>query len=133
MKKLYTWGLMLALFAASSCQDKFLNQQPIGAYNDATLLTPDGIRAGLTSAYSLLNGAGGTNTATPPSQPLFGTIRGGEAHKGSDNSDSGYMLQQQGFDVNTNNDGITSLFQYYYNGVDLKTCPGRTMPQTEQA
>ena len=105
MRKRYVLGLML-LLGTQSCNDQFLEQQPVGAYNDAVLQTPNGIKAGLIAAYSLLNGQGGTSTATPPSQLLFGTIRGGESHKGSDKSDSGYMLEQQGFEVTTNNTGI---------------------------
>lgn len=127
MRKRYVLGLML-LLGTQSCNDQFLEQQPVGAYNDAVLQTPNGIKAGLIAAYSLLNGQGGTSTATPPSQLLFGTIRGGESHKGSDNSDSGYMLEQQGFEVTTNNTGIAQLFQWYYNGVDRANTVLRNLP-----
>src|SRR6478609_3125700 len=129
MKKIYIWGLVLALLGAVSCKDNFLDQQPIGAYNDASVQTPAGIRAALVAAYSLLNGSGGTNTSTAPANLLFGTIRGGEAHKGSDNSDSGYMLEQQGFEVTTNNDGANTLFQYYYNASERANIVLRNLPK----
>ena len=116
MKNIYRIGLTLALFVAASCSDDFLVQKPIGAYSDDALLSPAGINGVLIGAYSMVNGQGGM--VTSPGQLLFGSIRGGEAHKGSAAGDQSHMLEVEGFSVGLNNASIATFFQFYYNAID---------------
>jgi hypothetical protein len=98
-----------------SCKDNFVEQQPIGSFPGSVLTTPDGISMALTGAYSALNGAGGM--ARGPGNILFGSIRGGEAHKGSTGGDQPQMIEIQKFAVNSGNSSVTSNFLFYYDAV----------------
>jgi hypothetical protein len=98
-----------------SCKDNFVEQQPIGSFPESVLNTPDGISMALTGAYSALNGAGGM--ARGPGNILFGSIRGGEAHKGSSSGDQPQMIEIQKFAVNAGNSSVNANFTFYYDAV----------------
>lgn len=114
MKNIYKIVFTLALCgSAVSCKQEFLEQQPIGAYADASLSTPAGVRSLLVGAYALLNGGGGM--VTEPMQQLFGSIRGGESHKGSTSGDQPQMLEIQRYEVGTGNSSAQSHFSFFFN------------------
>src|SRR3546814_6609811 len=96
MKKIhsviFTLIVCVTLF---SCKDDFIEQQPIGSFPESIITKPDGIKKALTGAYAPLNGA--SNLATGTGQFLFGSIRGGEANRGSDNGVHPQMSEIQRF------------------------------------
>ena len=130
MKKIhsviFTLAVCVTLF---SCKDNFVEQQPIGAFPESALTTPDGINMTLTAAYSALNGAGGM--ARGPGNILFGSIRGGEAHKGSTGGDQPQMIEIQKFAVNAGNSSVTENFVFYYDGVYRTNLVLANLPKVE--
>ncbi|WP_432710258.1 RagB/SusD family nutrient uptake outer membrane protein, partial [Pedobacter sp.] len=109
--------LALALCGSlTSCKDEFLEQQPVGAYSESVLNSREGINKTLIGAYSLLNGQN-DGMVTAPGQLLFGSIRGGEANKGSDLSDGASRLEFQRFEVSTGNESTESFFAFYFDAV----------------
>lgn len=116
MKKVYSVMLMLALCGTMlSCEEDFLEQPPVGAFSESILNTPAGINQALIGAYSPLNGA--SNMSRGPAQTLFGSVRGGEAHKGSSSGDQPQMIEIQKFAVTSGNSSVTEFFAFYYDAV----------------
>lgn len=118
MRKLNFKIYFLTAFGIScmlSCTTDFLEQDAIGAYSESTLATPKGVNQTLIGAYSLLNGVNGMSVG--PGQLLFGSIRGGEAHKGSATGDQPQMIEVQKFEVTGVNSSNQAFFQWQYNGV----------------
>lgn len=112
--KIYFLAVFVLSFLAS-CSPDFLEQDPIGAYSESTLATPKGVSQTLIGAYSLLNGSNGMSTG--PGQLLFGSIRGGEAHKGSATGDQPQMIEVQKYEVTGVNSSNQAFFQWYYNAI----------------
>lgn len=142
MKRIHAILLTLALCGSTvSCSEEFLDQQPVGAYNETALATPDGVNKLLIGAYSALNGTGAFITGTQPTGAVFGSIHGGEAHKGSNSVDNNTILEYSRFDVSTSNSNALSFFNHFYNAIYrcnlvLQTLPkvtaGLTEPQKNQ-
>ncbi len=117
MKKYFFIALILTVCTSIiSCKETFLEQQPIGSYSESSLNSSEGIQKTLIGAYSLLNGSNDGMT-TAPGQLLFGSIRGGEAHKGSDPGDQPQMFEFQRYDVSSGNSNNQAFFRFYYNAV----------------
>lgn len=99
-----------------SCnKETFLDQPPVGAFAEDVLSTPAGIRQALIGAYSTLNGVGAMGRG--PGQLLFGSIRGGEAHKGSSNGDQPQMIEIQKYGVTAGNSSVSDFFLFYYDAI----------------
>ena len=71
-----------AMMVAVSCSDEFLEIPPVGELAEAQLSSLAGLDAALIAAYSQVNGRG--NRLGSPSNWVWGSIRGGEANKGTD-------------------------------------------------
>ncbi|MBK9490744.1 MAG: RagB/SusD family nutrient uptake outer membrane protein [Haliscomenobacter sp.] len=80
-------GLSLAILAmiAFACKDSFLEVAPTGQLANAQLTTTKGIDAALITAYSQVNGR--FRRMASPSNWVWGSIRGGDANKGTDPGD----------------------------------------------
>jgi starch-binding outer membrane protein, SusD/RagB family len=74
----------MMMLVATSCED-FLEIPAIGSLSEAQLASLDGINAVLLSAYSQVNGR--NQRMASPSNWVWGSIRGGEANKGTDPGD----------------------------------------------
>ena len=120
---------VLGLAVMSSCSTDFLDQEAIGAYSEPALQTPQGVRQSLIGAYSLLNGSNGMTTG--PGQLLMGSIRGGEAHKGSATGDQPQMIEMQKFEVTGVNSSNQAFFQWFYNGVSRTNLTLKLLANTE--
>lgn len=68
-----------------ACSDSFLEVTPKGSLNQDLLNTTLGVERALIAAYSEVNGRG--NRMGSPSNWVWGSIRGGEANKGTDPGD----------------------------------------------
>jgi hypothetical protein len=116
MKKLYSGVIALSLMGASiSCSDDFLSQPPVGQYDVNTANSAAGVKGLLIGTYSLVNGSSGMTT--DPMQGLFGSIRGGEAHKGSVTGDQPQMIEVQRYEMTSGNSSDASFFQWQYSGI----------------
>jgi len=128
MKKIY--GIMLGLALSSSilvsCKESFIEQPPIGAYDETIYTTPDGINKALTGAYVMLRGS--IALTNSPLQPLFGSIHGGEALKGSSSGDQPAMIEVEKSEITIGNPNVQTLFSWYYQGISRCNTILRSIP-----
>lgn len=115
MKTNFIIAFLVVASITVSCKKTFLEQEAVGSFPEQSLSTPEGIKKALVGAYAPLNGRPGL--ATGPGQLLFGSIRGGEAHKGSISTDQIQMVEIQRFNVTAGNTSITTFFSHFYDAV----------------
>src|SRR5690606_32910547 len=106
-----------------------LEQLPIGSFPQSIITTPDGIKKALTGAYSSLNGS--ANLATGPGQFLFGSIRGGEANRGSGNGVQPQMSEIQKFSVNSSNSSVLLFFTHFGDAIARTNMVLKNLPLVE--
>lgn len=70
----------------NACKDDFLNQLPQGVYDLASLSNAKGVNGMLINAYATLDGQEGAQNGGA-SNWLWGSIRGGDAYKGTEPTD----------------------------------------------
>src|SRR4249920_188512 len=106
MKLKYSIPVVLFICCLTvSCSKNFLNKLPQGAVDSTALASKVGANVLLVGAYAALSGqdydanagnmqslGGGNAWACSPSNWLFGSVAGGEAHKGSDGGDQPPMI-----------------------------------------
>ena len=121
MKKL---GYLILLFTSAyifySCKKSFLDQQPYGTLNANVLANQKGVESLLISAYAALNGrmndVGGWESA--PSNWVYGSVAGGEAHKGSDATDQPDIIPIEKHIPSPNNNFFNVKWRAVYEGVN---------------
>jgi starch-binding outer membrane protein, SusD/RagB family len=88
MKKIKFTGIITATLLVSisiACKDSFLEVKPTGAIAVEQLSTKKGIEGALIASYSMLSGSG--SRMVHPWNWVWGSIRGGDANKGTDPGD----------------------------------------------
>ena len=122
--KISKFFLALAVvFVFFACKKSFLEVNPNGVLDEATLSSEKGINKLLLSAYAMLDGHdGGLNLGgewgSGGSNFLYGGIGGGEANKGSDPGDQGpNMTPVQRHDITSNNGATNDRWKAIYEGV----------------
>jgi tetratricopeptide (TPR) repeat protein len=78
-------SMLLLMLLPFACKDDFLEVAPTGVLSNAQLTSKKGIEAALISVYSQVNGR--NNRMASPSNWVWGSIRGGDANKGTDPGD----------------------------------------------
>ncbi len=86
---------VLAVVLIAGCSKGFLDKAPLGTLVADQINNKDGLTGLLNSAYAALDGQGQNNTAigggdpwqASPTNWIYGSIAGGDAHKGSSISD----------------------------------------------
>jgi len=112
----------LIVFAAA-CTKSFLNITPPGSLDGPTLATKAGVEGLLIGAYSLLDGVGSNvggadgPWATAGSNWVYGSVAGGDAHKGSDPGDQNLITPIETWQVNPSNDYLEQVWLVRYDGV----------------
>ena len=112
--------LVSALYA---CKKSFLDINPQGALDEATLASGKGVNRVLLGAYALLDGHDGSlnlggEWGSSGSNFLFGSIGGGEANKGSSVSDQGpNMTPVQRHEATATNGALNDRWKALYEGV----------------
>lgn len=116
-----TVGLVLT---GISCSDSFFDQPPPGAYNEAALSNAKGVEGQLIATYSMLDGSyfqdwGNNyfNQQGGASNWLWGSIRGGEAYKGTEPTDGGDLNAIEAHSVLFNNGTLTNKWTGSYDGI----------------
>lgn len=104
-----------AMMVAVSCSDDFLDVPPVGQLGEAQLSTLAGIDAVLIAAYSQVNGRG--NRLGSPSNWVWGSIRGGEANKGTDPGDFTSINPIQRFENDAAGGEMGSKYNVAYEGI----------------
>jgi hypothetical protein len=105
-------GLMMV---AVSCSDEFLNVPPTGLLAESQLASLAGIDASLIGAYSQVSGRG--NRLGSPSNWVWGSIRGGEANKGTDPGDFVTINAIQRFETNSASGDVGAKWGGVYEGI----------------
>ncbi|EOZ95204.1 putative outer membrane protein, probably involved in in nutrient binding protein [Indibacter alkaliphilus LW1] len=106
-----TAGIMLV---GTSCED-FLDVPVVGQLSEAQLTSLEGIDATLIGAYSQVNGR--DQRMSSPSNWVWGSIRGGDANKGTDPGDFATINPIQRFEANPTIDVIENNWQGLYEGI----------------
>lgn len=100
----------------AGCGKDFLDVPAVGVVSENDLKNKDGINSLVIGAYSSLNGAYASLGSTP-AQLLFGSVRGGEAYKGSLAGDLPTMLEFSKFNISTGNTQLLEPFQFFYDAI----------------
>jgi tetratricopeptide (TPR) repeat protein len=111
-------GALLAstvMMVAVSCSDEFLEVPPVGQLSENQLRSLAGIDASLIAAYSQVNGRG--NRLGSPSNWVWGSIRGGEANKGTDPGDFTTINPIQRFENDAESGEMGSKYNVAYEGI----------------
>lgn len=104
-----------AMMVAVSCSDDFLEVPPVGQLSENQLSSLAGIDASLIAAYSQVNGRG--NRLGSPSNWVWGSIRGGEANKGTDPGDFSTINPIQRFENNAAGGEMGAKYTVAYEGI----------------
>ncbi|MBN7817180.1 RagB/SusD family nutrient uptake outer membrane protein [Algoriphagus pacificus] len=103
------------MMVAVSCSDDFLEVPATGQLAEAQLTTLAGLEASLIAVYSQVNGRG--NRLASPSNWVWGSIRGGEANKGTDPGDFSTINPIQRFEVNAASGDVGAKWNGAYEGI----------------
>lgn len=108
---------MTAMFVAVAigCKDSFLQVAPTGAVAGEQLSTKKGLEGALVSVYAMLNGRGGRMASA--SNWVWGSIRGGDANKGTDPGDFSDINPIQRFETLSTQGVILEKYNGNYEGV----------------
>ncbi|WP_337042883.1 RagB/SusD family nutrient uptake outer membrane protein [Emticicia sp. 17c] len=104
-----TMGLVFA------CNDDFLNIKPTASLAQAQLSSKKGIEGALIAVYAQLNGR--ANRMASPTNWVWGSIRGGDANKGTDPGDFSDINPIQRFEYLTTQGVISDAWGGIYEGV----------------
>ena len=106
-----------------SCSKNVLDLHPLGQLEVGPVTNKQGIDALLIGAYSLLDGVGSPNVdpsnmwAAAGSNWLYGSVRGSEAHKGSESADQPDQQSIERFTTTAGNLYLLSKWGALYDGV----------------
>jgi len=106
-----------------ACNKSYLEVPAAGALSQDVLANKVGVEALLVGAYSLLDGEGssaGTGNgpwATSSSNWVYGSVAGGDAHKGSDPGDQNLITPIEKWSATAANGYLDQLWQQRYDGV----------------
>lgn len=102
-----------------SCKKEFLQEPVKGALSDKILSNKIGVEKLLIGAYADLDGVvnGGEARESPPDNWMYGSIAGGDAHKGSFGGDLPAIAQIMTFIADGSNGYFNSKWSAVYDGV----------------
>ena len=103
------------MLVAVSCSDEFLDVPPTGVLAESQLQTLAGIDASLIAAYSQVNGR--FQTLAGASNWVWGSVRGGDANKGTDPGDFSSINPFQRFESNSASGDLGQKYANDYEGI----------------
>lgn len=112
-KKLTISAIAVGLLFA--CKDSFLDVKPTGSVSQDQLTTKKGLEGALISVYAQLNGR--FNRMASASNWVWGSIRGGDANKGTDPGDFSDINPIQRFEALATQGVISDKWNGLYEGV----------------
>ena len=116
-------AVLSCLVVLYACDKSYLEVPAAGALSQDVLANKIGVEALLVGAYSLLDGEGssaGTNNgpwATSSSNWVYGSVAGGDAHKGSDPGDQNLITPIERWNATPSNAYLDQLWQQRFDGV----------------
>ncbi|MBU1820041.1 MAG: RagB/SusD family nutrient uptake outer membrane protein [Bacteroidetes bacterium] len=102
-------------FVGVSCNDDFLNIQPTGQISESQLTSKAGIEGALIATYSTLNGR--ANRMASATNWVWGSIRGGDANKGTDPGDFSDINPIQRYEYIPTQGVIRDSYRGNYEGI----------------
>lgn len=109
------FALALLVLIGFACKDSFLEVAPTGQLANAQLTTSKGIEAALISAYAQVSGRG--RRMVHPINWVWGSVRGGDANKGTDPGDFSDINPIQRFENQSTQGVIRDNFVGLYEGI----------------
>ncbi|WP_304517190.1 RagB/SusD family nutrient uptake outer membrane protein [Cecembia rubra] len=103
-----------SMLFATSCED-FLEVPAVGQLSEAQLTTLEGLNAALIATYSQVNGR--NQRMASPSNWVWGSIRGGDANKGTDPGDFATINPIQRFEADPTINILEEAWNGAYEGV----------------
>jgi len=125
IQRLAVCVLITAGIVQNSCKKSSLDQPALGALSTAQITSAAGVDGLLIGAYSALDGQSGTNVAfgggsaweTSPDNWIYGSVAGGDAHKGSSGIDQPAINSIATFTVDASNGFLNSKWIADYEGI----------------
>ena len=115
INKLIALTFLMVILSVVSCSDEFLEVAPTGSLSSTELSSEAGLEGSLVAAYSMLLGRSGFYSDS--SNWLWGSIRGGEANKGTNAGDQSGANEIQAYAAQTTNDNVLQKYRAVYEGV----------------
>src|SRR5688500_9643922 len=115
-KKRLVWSVMSAILLVYACDDSFLDVPPTGALDANLLSGTRGLDNALIAAYSQVNGRDRSQMGSPLNW-VWGSIRGGDATKGTDPGDFNDINPIQKYNPLPNQGVLQAKYLASYEGV----------------
>ncbi len=120
---------LLLLTVAISCKEDFLEVSPTASITNTQLTSKNGLEGTLIGAYSILSGRGGFYAGS--TDWFWGSVRGGEANKGTNSGDQSQVNELQSFEAQTTNTSVLEKYQATYEGIARVNSLLRLLPNAE--
>lgn len=132
IKRLSIYALIAAGVLQGSCKKSYLQQPLLGGIPSDQINTPAGVDGLLIGAYSALDGQAGDNRTpgstniglgggspweTSPDNWIYGSVAGGDAHKGSSGTDQPAINSIATFTVDASNGFLNSKWKADFEGI----------------
>jgi tetratricopeptide (TPR) repeat protein len=115
-KKILILSAISATVIISSCKKTFLDQPPQGVYDLASLTNKKGVDGMLINAYATLDGIQDQQNGGA-SNWLWGSIRGGDAYKGTEPTDMVDANPVMRFEITANNGQLNNKWNGLWDGI----------------
>jgi hypothetical protein len=135
--KIFSAAAISSLVLVLACNKKYLDIPSTGSLSPELLANKIGVNGVLIGAYSLLDGEGsraGTGNgpwATSSSNWVYGSVPGGDAHKGSDPGDQNLITPIEQWNATPANGYLDQVWQQRYDGVQRANEALRLMRQAK--
>ena len=123
--------VMVAVIIFIACGKSFLDQLPQGVYDEASLTNRKGIHGMLINAYATLDGQEATWYAGA-SNWLWGSVRGGDAYKGSEPSDQIDGNPVMRFEVQPSNPYVLNKWNGTFDGIGQANLVLKLLPRVTE-
>ena len=134
MKKNFYYLILLFVMTtilSESCKKDFLVREPIGSVSLDLVATSDGVKKLLIGAYGALDGNNlGASAAwsVAPSNWIWGSVAGGDAHKGSDPGDQSTINPIATWTVTPSNIFVADKWKVNYAAIDRVNTVFKVLP-----
>lgn len=113
--RITSFVLLLVMISTVACKDEFLDISPTASLSNTELSSKLGIEGSLVGAYSMLIGRDGFYSDL--SNWFWGSVRGLEANKGSNDGDQSQVNEIFRFAPQTNNGEVLAKYARLYEGI----------------
>jgi hypothetical protein len=120
MKKIFTNSMAIVTVLMTvffSCKESFLEKPATGAVSEGLLTSTKGLEGALIAVYGQINGKGAGGRMASPSNWVWGSIRGGDANKGTDPGDYSDINPIQRYEYLSTQGVISEKWAGNYEGI----------------